>query len=743
MSMFSSISNRLAGRASDDEPESDDPGAAAESGAETRSELLFRIQELTERNERLTLRFRDVVGAYKATLKEKEALEQSVAALTSGGPASTETDEEQAAVSAGSDTVGTKDVVVSATSDEGSARLRQQLDSLGKAMATLTKEKTSMESRFQADKKIVADTHRTELEQIRHDHDARVASLESTIAELQEENDAKTETVNQLSEQLRSGHEADRARTKEWERIRKQHMKELESAQKQREESGSSSAKVLELESRLQKAQDAELEALTQLSSGTAELKEEIASLEEELDAANKKLLSAGTKGDGKQVLVLKQEVAVLEKKCAEWQHQAQSAKSELAEAVRTAQAQIAAAATKVSQCMTSSDEQTQETVQLRVVQENRIAELSALVGKYESARNEDSARIAELQTEVDELREAVRETEDAGSQEPDSTGAQSAAAEARIKTLEETSEKLQELLRKANQHLSEYEGMYGGGASPRGDGGLSPLGGREGSSRELDRSRQTENNLRSELKQALREKDAAVESERRQWQARLAEEQAAAREKSEALEANHRRVVDEMSTKSTQARERTLQLIDDRNDEVRRLRKLLGAAAPKDPLSGDAPETGVDVNSEHGDGNGNGGGIDTAQLDLSTNRTGSGPLIHAALETYEKGKEAASMRREIRELQGSVLDSMEKATLLEEQSQKLKEEIRRLERNKRREGANLEYLKNVLVKFMCKEIGQDQMLLAIATILQFSPGELNDVKTKLSAQSRTWWVGS
>jgi predicted RNase H-like nuclease (RuvC/YqgF family) len=111
-------------------------------------------------------------------------------------------------------------------------------------------------------------------------------------------------------------------------------------------------------------------------------------------------------------------------------------------------------------------------------------------------------------------------------------------------------------------------------------------------------------------------------------------------------------------------------------------------------------------------------------------------------LEQREKGKETASMRREIRELQGSVLDAHEKATLLEEQSNKLKEEIRRLERNIRREGANLEYLKNVLVKFMCKEIGQDQMLLAIATMLQFSPGELNDVKQKISAQSRTWWAG-
>jgi hypothetical protein len=39
------------------------------------------------------------------------------------------------------------------------------------------------------------------------------------------------------------------------------------------------------------------------------------------------------------------------------------------------------------------------------------------------------------------------------------------------------------------------------------------------------------------------------------------------------------------------------------------------------------------------------------------------------------------------------VLDTNERASLLEEQAKKLKEEIRRLERNKKREGANLEYV--------------------------------------------------
>lgn len=762
----------------------------------------------------LPFRFRDVVGAYKATLKEKEALEASVSALaesssplptaeggddseTPGVPLApthpapsapprgmprncaavdggmllrgvrscippplphparggggglalacthrshatlrTQTDGDEAASSDGSKP---------AKDDEGAGKLRQQrqqLDALGRAMSTLTKEKSTMESRFQADKKVVADSHRAELEQLRGEHSDRLSALRDTVQELEEERDGKAETVERLTEQLRSGHEADRTRAKEWERVRKLHAKELDDVRRQREDTGSTSSKVLDLESRLQKAQDAELEALTQLSSGTTELKEKISALEDELDTVNKKALSAGSKADGKQVLVLKQEVSVLEKRCAKWQQQAVEAKAELAEAVKTAQAQITAAATKVSVCMSSSDEKTTETLQQRVLQENQIGELSAMVGKYEAARLKDSARIAELQAEVDELRDALREAEGAASAAVPAGGQTSVAA--RIQALEETVEKLQELLRKSNQRLLESQSMdeqaLASGAD--GDGGVSEAGHRGETANQLYRVKQSEHDLRAQLKQLLHEKDGEVDAERQRALARLVVEQAAAREKIDTLEGTHQRIVDEMSAKSARARERTLQLIDDRNDEVRRLRKLLGAAAPADKLSGTSKSS-SDSDATHAGSNGlgGGGGGEADSTFVLANRD-SGPLLHAVLEQREKGKETASMRREIRELQGSVLDAHEKATLLEEQSNKLKEEIRRLERNIRREGANLEYLKNVLVKFMCKEIGQDQMLLAIATMLQFSPGELNDVKQKISAQSRTWWAG-
>ena len=56
-----------------------------------------------------------------------------------------------------------------------------------------------------------------------------------------------------------------------------------------------------------------------------------------------------------------------------------------------------------------------------------------------------------------------------------------------------------------------------------------------------------------------------------------------------------------------------------------------------------------------------------------------------------------------------------------------LKEEIRKLERDRSRETENLEYLKNVVVHYMSADsAGRDQLLMPLATILHLSPEEVS-----------------
>ncbi|WAR23757.1 GCC1-like protein [Mya arenaria] len=113
--------------------------------------------------------------------------------------------------------------------------------------------------------------------------------------------------------------------------------------------------------------------------------------------------------------------------------------------------------------------------------------------------------------------------------------------------------------------------------------------------------------------------------------------------------------------------------------------------------------------------------------------------------EQARKDVEVATLRKQKRELEMALRDlqvsSSSKQEALYEEIDSLKEEIRKLGRSISREGANLEYLKNVTYKFLiCHDpVGKQQMLNAITTILQFSPQE----KSTVQAQNKGWWMGS
>jgi hypothetical protein len=60
---------------------------------------------------------------------------------------------------------------------------------------------------------------------------------------------------------------------------------------------------------------------------------------------------------------------------------------------------------------------------------------------------------------------------------------------------------------------------------------------------------------------------------------------------------------------------------------------------------------------------------------------------------------------------------------------------IKELERGSKRSGANLEYLKNMIIRWM-EEDQQDQLFSVIATILQFSPEETQRLIAKRKSKS-------
>ena len=73
---------------------------------------------------------------------------------------------------------------------------------------------------------------------------------------------------------------------------------------------------------------------------------------------------------------------------------------------------------------------------------------------------------------------------------------------------------------------------------------------------------------------------------------------------------------------------------------------------------------------------------------------------------------------------------------LLSEQVSALKEEIRRMDRQRQRDHAPMEYLKNIVVAYMCNG-NHDQLMPVLTTLLQLTPEEVNQVN---SARSSKWF---
>ena len=120
--------------------------------------------------------------------------------------------------------------------------------------------------------------------------------------------------------------------------------------------------------------------------------------------------------------------------------------------------------------------------------------------------------------------------------------------------------------------------------------------------------------------------------------------------------------------------------------------------------------------------------------------------LLHYAQEKARHDVEMANSRRQkhsleiaLRELQRS---SVMKAERFGDEIEALTEQVRKLERSRSRESANMEYLKNVVYHYMISHncAGRLQMANAIATILQFSPAERDTVHKRLHAG---WWGSS
>lgn len=231
-------------------------------------------------------------------------------------------------------------------------------------------------------------------------------------------------------------------------------------------------------------------------------------------------------------------------------------------------------------------------------------------------------------------------------------------------------------------------------------------------------------------------EAEARRRSELEERQQQAAALQQTHRQEVERLEALHRDDLLRLEAELHKQRERTMALLDEKDQELERLR----AAA----LSCGNDSNNKMADDEHESSPESEGDIISQALRRATPNEPT--LLLYAEQLARKEVEVGGLRRQkhrleedVHQLQARLIANGERR---DEEVSELRAQLDKLARDQSREGANMEYLKNVIYKFLTLQdtSGRQQTLTAILTILHFSPQEKHSV---MKLQGATWWSTS
>jgi len=210
-----------------------------------------------------------------------------------------------------------------------------------------------------------------------------------------------------------------------------------------------------------------------------------------------------------------------------------------------------------------------------------------------------------------------------------------------------------------------------------------------------------------------------------------------------------HRQRASELEAEMRRHRDRTVSMLAERDREIASLR--LQVVEHRLPAVSDIAFQ-HDVNRATVEPSGVGASSaesppDTVVSELIANVgvADDAKILHFAHERSRYETEAAALRRQKYSLETALREARRDAALAAElhasEVRDIQEELAKRDRDRSRETANLEYLKNVVHRYMTCRGGasaRQQMLNAIATILQFSPAEKQQVQAVLA---RGWWI--
>nr|CAG4640788.1 EOG090X04IO [Eulimnadia texana] len=233
-------------------------------------------------------------------------------------------------------------------------------------------------------------------------------------------------------------------------------------------------------------------------------------------------------------------------------------------------------------------------------------------------------------------------------------------------------------------------------------------------------------------LMEQLFESEERNQHKVRQIEESMLQERERLKEEFLAEERNLKLRIADLEYQMKKQRERSLNLMEEKDEEIRNLRSMLQI----NPFPASKESTAKAENEpEWPEGLG-----PLASLAIGATASG-GQILHYVEELARKDIEIQGLRKSKGQLETCLRELQMTAAAKEEENkaahQSLRESVERLQRNSSRESANLEYLKNVIFNFLTRPGSQSQahMVNAISTILHFSPREV-----QLVAQAHPSW---
>lgn len=652
----------------------------------------------------------DVVAAYKGLLKEKEALEASLHVLsTNNADKSSSTPVQTEEPSQPTPMTESALISTSNASEKSQSELENQIATMMNSLATLSAEKSKMEASFQADRKSM----RSELK-----------IKEKIVADLQEKVNSAAAQIKLEVEKVKSKLIIERH---EWEKGTENQMSMIRELQK-----------LLNDERQLRESVEMQLSDMKQRFSQTNNSKNDDLAIEVEK---------------------LRNKIKDLQKTENDYEQSTQALLPQMQIEMMNLKRQHAAAIQLEQLRASRAEERSRSLAALheeRVANlENRLAELSTTVGTYDRLRQLDQENIIKLKEKILQLDRGksdfvVQKTIDTSSDTTKYSGWT-------------VNEILNEILLLKNLILLENSKLetpidvsriYGGidktndkcDCTSRCESLLNENKKFINDIERLNESIETYKfhikNLQSKvevLNRNIDEQEQELRNKNQEHKNDLHAERMKWKEIISNTESDYRMKQSELELQLQKQRERSLKLLEEKENEIKIIKSMSdGVLVSTSKLPSESSEN---YNRRKKLSSSSSSHVSVVQNesddDLNLNqKTNEMHLLHYVHELSRKDVEITALRKTKHLAEQTLRQALQdKAASQEELYEKislLEEQVDRLERCKSREGANLEYLKNVILSFLAtNDIKvQRHMINAISAVLKFSPSEMKTLNS-------------